>query len=445
MLSKMFYRQSMVAKTWYNSVVQGLSRALLIAMLFTSAMAWMPLAQAQALSISPTSIDFGNVPVGYSVTRNVTITTYTPVNDNVVITAPTGDFSSCNTYAVANTTVQKNCTVRFSPSGTGTTSSSMTATLSSATGTLQLNGTGTPSYTLSSSVSGNGKIISDIAGAASGIDCGAACSDTYVGGAVVTLTASVLATDTKFTWGGDCAGETGVTCTLTMDAAKSVSATFQDVAVLTVTPGSIDFGEVPRGLSSRKDVTITWNWPQGALTILEENKPTGDFSTSCVSINQTLGTQNCTVTYTPSSAGSASSTMRVDAKSTVNVSLSGTGGVPADALSTSVSGNGKVFSDVAGGGIGIDCGAVCSDVYAAGTVVTLTANPLTADTQLAAWGGACAGETSTSCAVTMDAAKSVSATFQQIVGCPTPSGTDLNSDGVVDSLDLGILMKAWSP
>ena len=57
-----------------------------------------------------------------------------------------------------------------------------------------------------------------------GIDCGVACSGSYAAGTVVTLTASPATGSSFAGWGGDCSG-TG-NCTLTMGAARSVSAEF---------------------------------------------------------------------------------------------------------------------------------------------------------------------------------------------------------------------------
>ena len=69
------------------------------------------------------------------------------------------------------------------------------------------------------------------------------------------------------------------------------------------------------------------------------------------------------------------------------------------------------------GGSGIDCGSTCSVEVLEGTEVTLTATA-NAGSQFAGWGGACSG-TST-CTVTMDAARSVTATFNLI---PAPSNS----------------------
>ena len=57
---------------------------------------------------------------------------------------------------------------------------------------------------------------------------------------------------------------------------------------------------------------------------------------------------------------------------------------------------------------GIDCGADCSESYAQGSVITLTPTPATGST-FAGWSGACTG--TGACVVTMNAAQSVTATF----------------------------------
>lgn len=62
---------------------------------------------------------------------------------------------------------------------------------------------------------------------------------------------------------------------------------------------------------------------------------------------------------------------------------------------------------------GIDCGADCSESYAAGTAVTLTATPATGST-FTSWGGNC----NSSGQVTLDAAKTCTATFTAIVNGP---------------------------
>jgi len=74
-------------------------------------------------------------------------------------------------------------------------------------------------------------------------------------------------------------------------------------------------------------------------------------------------------------------------------------------LTVVLSGSGSVSSSPAG----ITCGADCTETYTSGTVVTLTATPATGQV-FSGWTGACSGSL-IKCFVTMDAAKSVTATF----------------------------------
>lgn len=57
----------------------------------------------------------------------------------------------------------------------------------------------------------------------------------------------------------------------------------------------------------------------------------------------------------------------------------------------------------------INCGADCTENYAAGSLVTLTAKATTGS-RFAGWSGSCTGKTAT-CTVTMDAAKTEKAYF----------------------------------
>src|SRR5439155_11540500 len=85
--------------------------------------------------------------------------------------------------------------------------------------------------TVTKSGGGSGAVTSVPAG----ISCGATCSTSFTTGTVVTLTAAPAAGSTFTGWsGGGCTG-TG-TCSVTMNAATSVTATFiQSSFALTVT------------------------------------------------------------------------------------------------------------------------------------------------------------------------------------------------------------------
>jgi uncharacterized repeat protein (TIGR02543 family) len=84
------------------------------------------------------------------------------------------------------------------------------------------------------------------------------------------------------------------------------------------------------------------------------------------------------------------------------------GSLPSYTLTVSTSAASGSSGSVTGGGI--NCGSTCSANVVSGNSVTLTAVPGTSS-QLSSWGGACSGSSST-CTVTMDAAKSVTAAFK---------------------------------
>jgi hypothetical protein len=69
---------------------------------------------------------------------------------------------------------------------------------------------------------------------------------------------------------------------------------------------------------------------------------------------------------------------------------------------------------------GINCGVTCSAFFTSGTPVTLSASS-SADSLFAGWsGGVCSG--TGSCITTMDAAKTVTATFNQYITVTSPNG-----------------------
>jgi Divergent InlB B-repeat domain/WD40-like Beta Propeller Repeat len=101
-------------------------------------------------------------------------------------------------------------------------------------------------------------------------------------------------------------------------------------------------------------------------------------------------------------------------------------------LSVSIEGNGS--GTVTSSPPGIDCGSDCREVYAPGTGVTLTATP-SGNATFAGWSGACSG-TATTCTLTMDGPRSVTATFtKKPVLTVTKAGS---GNGTVTSSPAGI-------
>lgn len=102
------------------------------------------------------------------------------------------------------------------------------------------------------------------------------------------------------------------------------------------------------------------------------------------------------------------------------------------ALSVSVTGDGTVRSQPAG----IVCGATCTASFAANTSVVLSATP-GAGQVLTGWGGACTGA-GTTCTVTMNQARSASATFAAAPPVQRTLSVTLAGNGTVRSQPVGI-------
>ena len=133
--------------------------------------------------------------------------------------------------------------------------------------------------TVTKAGAGTGTVTS----APAGIQCGTDCSETYVEGTIVELTATPDVPNSSFTgWGGDCAGETGNTCTLTMDQAKSVTATFGSVDpgtnTLTVTvAGQGTVTSTPAGISCGANTAndCSQSYPAGQVVTLKATQIRG--------------------------------------------------------------------------------------------------------------------------------------------------------------------------
>ena len=239
-------------------------------------------------------------------------------------------------------------------------------------------------YALTTTVSGAfGWIFSE----PTGIDCGADCAETYDAGTTVTLLASGTPSTTFTGWSGACTGTGG--CSVTMDAAKSVTATYTlneyaltavragtGTGVVTSSPAGIDCGvDCSELFSAGSGVTLT--------ATPDANSTFAGWSGGCLS-----GTDECVITIVSSTTAIATFTANPFT------------------LSTSVAGTGSGI--IASSPAGINCGVDCSEAITPGTVVTLTATS-NATSTFTGWSGACSG--TGTCVVTMDAAKSVTATF----------------------------------
>ncbi len=325
---------------------------------------------------------------------------------NVVLTATPSAANAFTGWSGACTNSSGTCTVSM------TTVKSVTATFE-------------PTFVLTVTKAGDGATSGTVTSNVGGVNCGsgAGCSASIVEDTVVTLTAtSASGSGVKFTgWSGDCTG-TASTCSVTMAAAKSVTATFEKVyQTLAVTLSGSGSGLVtsnPAGISCQADCSESY---LSERTIVLTATPSPDSVFTGWSGGGCSGSAlTCTVTMDGPTAPSVSSNKAVTATF-----------APYFVLTVTKSGSGSVTSSPAG----INCGSTCSGSFGSGSTVTLTAYP-SGGYVLQNWGGACSGS-STTCNVTMSEAKNVSATFVATVTLSI-SKVGSTGTGVVTSSPAGI-------
>jgi hypothetical protein len=243
------------------------------------------------------------------------------------------------------------------------------------------------------------------------------CDASYPTGTMVTLTAVPGASSVFVGWSGsgsgDCAGSSALTCPVKMDAAKIVVANFSKTQKLTVKKAGTGKGKVtssPAGIDCGDDCTedyrlsttvrLTAVPDSGSVLTLWGGDCAGTVTHTCV---VTMGAvRNVTVTFEP-----------------------------APLLTVTTVGSGTVTSNPAG----INCGTDCTETYAAGTTVTLTATPA-AGFRFSGWSGACTG--TGNCAVTMTAARNVTATFTALQRYTLTVAKAGSGSGTVASDPVGI-------
>ncbi len=216
---------------------------------------------------SPAGINCGNT-CSASFPRGTTVTlTATPASGSTF----TG-WSGCDTVS------GNQCTVTMNSNRTVTATFSTSAT-----------------FTLTVTVTGNGSVSSSPAGIN---NCRGTCSASFAANTTVTLTATPASGWSFGGWGGACSG-TG-TCQITMDANKSVTATFSQNPVLTVSVSGTGTGTVtssPSGINCGSDCSEPFaRDTQVVLTATPDAGSTVSSWSGCDSVSQDRRT--CTVRMT---------------------------------------------------------------------------------------------------------------------------------------------------
>jgi hypothetical protein len=252
-------------------------------------------------------------------------------------------------------------------------------------------GSGNASLTVS--VTGSGTVASN----PSGISCPSTCSHVFTGGSPVTLTPTPANGWVLSSWGGACSGSGG--CSVPMNAAETVTATFVPLEALSVSvTGSGTVTSSPGGINCGS--TCTANFAQGTQVTLTATPANG---------------------YGLSSWGGACSGVNCVVTMNTAQSVTATFEVPQYTLNVSVGGNGIVTSSPPG----IDCGSICTMNFSSGTSVMLTSTPAGGAT-FAGWGGACSGNGS--CLLTMNSLESVTAMFSTSGGASPASQTWVSAE-----------------
>ena len=251
-----------------------------------------------------------------------------------------------------------------------------------------------------------------------GITCPTDCTENYPEGTPVTLTTTPAGGSIFAGWSGDC---TGLSCTLTVNATKNVTATFALARTLSLTISGAGTGSVrssPAGISCvTGGACPAAAYISGTTVVLTATAQFGSVFQSWSGDCAVYGS-NPTCTLSLTANRTASAVFAIAPSYTLNVTTVGSGTV------TSFPG-------------GIDCGTTCSASYISGTNVILTA-AAGAGHVFGSWtGGVCSG-TNPSCTVNMNAAKSVTANFTALVASHTVT-VSMTGLGAITSSPPGIL------
>ena len=250
-------------------------------------------------------------------------------------------------------------------------------------------------YALIVSRQGTGSGIVTIA--PGGMECDSTCTASYAYGTQLTLSAQAASGSSFAGWGGACSG-TSSSCTVTMSAARDVTASFNATAsnrIVTLNKAGSGTGSVSSTLSglncgegcaaASASVAST-----SAITLTAQATSGSTFDGWGGACSGT--SSSCAI---PAGASNANITAQFNSRAVRNHAL---------LVSREGTGSGAIVSMPNG----INCGNTCTASYAANTQVVLSVQAAM-DSTFSGWSGSCSG--TGTCTVTMDSIKSVTASF----------------------------------
>lgn len=269
-----------------------------------------------------------------------------------------------------------------------------------------------------------------------GIDCGGDCQATFEEGATVTLTAQE-GEGSSFAGFDGCTAQ-GNTCEVTMDAAKTVTATFEPETsaggfVLNINIAGNGFGTVTSDvgdidcMTGDEDCSASF---EEATTVVLTAAPTDANS-------QFTGFVGCTVDANDPAKCSVE-VDDADASTEVTATFE-PAGVEQVALTVTKAGVGE--GTVSSTPVGIDCGDTCSANFSQDTDVVLEAIPADTNSEFGSFSNNCTVDDPDNapnvCTVSMDAAKTVTATFNE---AGDPSKVTLTIDAKGNGSDQAVFL-----
>ena len=295
------------------------------------------------IALSSTTAAFANQPINASATLPVTLTNSgdapLAISDIAITEGAFSLATSANPCPAAPATLAIGAAceleIAFEPTQfiayTGTVTITDNAPTAGSVQTITLSGMGAASLTVT--VSGSGTVTS----APAGISCPTTCSATFAGNSAVVLTATASTGSTFTSFSAPCRPAspqtTPPTCTVTMSAAQTVTATFNTTAAGTIliAPPTLTFGSQAVGTTSATQ-TVTASNTGGAAVTFTSIVTSGDFAgatlAQCPSIAVEATPCAFQISFKPTAAGTRTGAITFTDNATGSpqtVTLTGTG------------------------------------------------------------------------------------------------------------------------